>query len=124
MPIGLFDTVSAALSRALTLHQKRHEILASNVANVETPGYRSRDLEFTDALALAFEAGAVDHRTPVVSEARLVDRPSGSMRPDGNTVDIDMEMARLSYNRSRYTTYAEILTRRLGAVRRAIEGAE
>ncbi len=124
MPIGLFDTVSAGLSRALTLHHKRHEILASNVANVETPGYRSRDLEFKDALGMAFETGAADERAPVVSEARLVDRPSGSMRPDGNTVDIDMEMARLAYNRSRYTTYAEILTRRLGTLRRAIEGAE
>lgn len=124
MAIGLFDTVSAGLSRALTLHQKRHEILASNVANVETPGYRSRDLEFKDALAMAFEPGAGGETAPVVSEARLIDRPSGSMRPDGNTVDIDMEMARLAYNRSSYTTYAEILTRRLGTLRRAIEGAE
>jgi flagellar basal-body rod protein FlgB len=125
MAIGLFDTVSVGLSRALGLLQKRHEILASNVANVETPGFRSRDLEFKQALGAAFETGAaVDDAAPVVSEARLIDRPSGSMRPDGNTVDIDMEMARLAYNRSSYTTYAEILARRLGTMRRAIEGAE
>ena len=124
MRIGLFDAVSEGLSRALTFHQKRHEILASNVANVETPGYRARDLEFKDALASAFEAGGDDETAPTISEARLIDRPSGSTRPDGNTVDIDMEMARLAYNRSSYTTYAEILARRLGGLRRAIDGTE
>lgn len=124
MPIGLFDAISAGLSRALTFHQKRHEILASNVANVETPGYRARDLDFKDALATAFEVGVEGEAAPAVSEARLIDHPSGSMRPDGNTVDIDMEMARLAYNRSSYTTYAEILARRLGGLRRAIEGTE
>jgi flagellar basal-body rod protein FlgB len=126
MAIGLFDTVSVGLSRALGLLQKRHEVLASNVANVETPGFRSRDLDFKEALKAVFEPGAaaVDEKAPVVSEARLIDRPSGSMRPDGNTVDIDMEMARVAYNRSSYTTYAEILARRLGAMRRAIDGAE
>jgi flagellar basal-body rod protein FlgB len=124
MPIGLFDAVSAGLARALSLQQRRHEILASNIANVETPGYRARDLEFGDALASAFDAAGTGEAGFVASEPRLVDRPSGSMRPDGNTVDIDMEMARLAYNRSSYTTYAEILARRLGALRRAIEGAE
>ena len=117
MPIGLFDTVSRGLTQALSFHAQRHEVLAANIANVETPGYRARDIEFADALADAF--GAED--VPGAS-VRSLDRPSGTGRPDGNTVDIDMEMARLAENRGRFTTYAEILARRLAALRRAIDG--
>jgi flagellar basal-body rod protein FlgB len=116
MPFQLFDAISNGLARALSLHQQRHEILAANLANVETPGYRARDLEFTDVLAGAFAAEPVEGPA-----GRTFVRPSASGRADGNTVDIDMEMARLADNRSRYTTYAEILARRLAALRRAIE---
>lgn len=117
MPITLFDSISEGLTRALTFHHRRHEVLASNLANVETPGYRAKDLEFKAALDAAFEpspdAGA---------EGRIVDRPSGAVRPDGNTVDIDMEMARLADNRGAFMTYAEILARRIAGLRRAIDG--
>lgn len=119
MPFGFFDTISNGLAQALSVHHRRHEILAANIANVETPGYRAHDLEFKDALAGAFETQPTD-----APAARVFDRPSGQGRSDGNTVDIDMEMARLADNRGRYTTYAEILARRLAALRRAIESGQ
>jgi flagellar basal body rod protein FlgB len=53
----------------------------------------------------------------------VVDKPSNLTRPDGNTVDLDLEMARLADNRSTYTTMAEILGRRFAELRRAIEQA-
>ena len=117
MPVELFDWVSRGLSQALTLHHRRHEVLATNIANLETPGYRARDLQFKDALKAAF---AADEAPPV--DARVVDKPSGVGRVDGNTVDLDMEMTRLAHNRGSYTTYAELLARRLSGLRRAIEG--
>jgi flagellar basal-body rod protein FlgB len=117
MPVELFDWVSRGLAEALTLHHRRHEVLATNIANLETPGYRARDLQFKEALQAAFEAEG----TPPV-DARVVDKPSGVGRADGNTVDLDMEMARLADNRGSYTTYAEILARRFAGLRRAIEG--
>jgi len=116
MPIALFDSVSMGLARALSLHHQRHELLAANIANIETPGYRARDLEFKDALSAAFESGEVD-----LEDGRVIDKPSGAARPDGNTVDVDMEMARLADNRVSYTTFAEILTRRLASLKRVIE---
>ena len=124
MPIALFDSVSRGLAQALTFHHRRHEILATNIANIETPGYRARDFEFSDALEAAFDgretAGA--ERAGAFA-ARVVDKPSNLTRPDGNTVDLDLEMARLADNRSTYTTMAEILARRLSELRRAIEQA-
>ena len=54
MPNILFDPTIEGLARTLTLHQRRHEVLTSNLANVETPGYRARELDFQDALREAF----------------------------------------------------------------------
>jgi flagellar basal-body rod protein FlgB len=118
MPVGMFDSISAGLARALTVHHRRHEVLAANLANVETPGYRAHDVDFEQALE-----GAFTKQNPDAFAPRVVDRPSGVGRADGNTVDIDMEMARLADNRGRFTTYAEILARRFATLRRAIEGA-
>ena len=123
MPFTLFDSISAGLAQALTLHHRRHEVLASNIANLETRGYRARDVEFKDALRGAFETTGDANRLSG-AEPRVIDKPSGAPRPDGNTVDVDMEMARLADNRGSYTTYANILRRRLGALRRAIDSTQ
>src|SRR5947208_3609509 len=75
MPNILFDPTIEGLARTLTLHQQRHAVLASNLANVETPGYRARELDFQDALRQAFEetgAGAGEHvegRAPIELES-------------------------------------------------------
>jgi len=116
MPVTLFDSVSRGLAQALTFHRQRHEILATNIANIETPGYRARDLEFDEALQAAF-----DGQETSVDAGRVIDKPTSLGRADGNTVDLDMEMARLADNRGAFTTMAEILSRRLAGLRRAIE---
>jgi flagellar basal-body rod protein FlgB len=123
MPIALFDSVSRGVAQALTFHHRRHEILATNIANIETPGYRARDFEFDDALEAAFEGREMAKEQAGAFAARVVDKPSNLTRPDGNTVDLDLEMARLADNRSTYTTMAEILGRRFAELRRAIEQA-
>jgi flagellar basal-body rod protein FlgB len=123
MPIALFDSVNRGLAQALTFHHRRHEILATNIANIETPGYRARDFEFGDALEAAFEGQENAAQAAGAFAPRVIDKPSNLTRPDGNTVDLDLEMARLADNRSKYTTMAEILARRFGELRRAIEQA-
>ena len=49
----LFGRVTEGLGTALDLYQARHQVLAENIANSETPGYRARDLQFADQLAAA-----------------------------------------------------------------------
>jgi flagellar basal-body rod protein FlgB len=115
----LFDPTLEGLARALTLHQRRHEVLASNLANIETPGFRARELDFADALRHAFDA------TPPVPgdppAPRVIDDPAGAPRADGNTVDLDRQMAKLSANGMDYLALATILRRRLALLRLAIE---
>jgi len=65
MPSIIFDPIMQGLAQALTLHQRRHEVLASNLANVETPRYRARELDFAATLRDAFEArGTATRRRP------------------------------------------------------------
>ena len=123
MPNVLFDPTIEGLARTLTLHQQRHGVLASNVANVETPGYRARELDFREALQQAFEerapadGGLTVDRTPAVVEDRLAPR-----RADGSTVDMDQQMAKLNGNGMTYLALARILGRRVALLRQAIDG--
>ena len=119
MPNVLFDPTIEGLARTLTLHQQRHEVLASNLANVETPGYRARELDFQDALKEAFEGrgGGDDARASMVVEDK-----TAPPRADGNTVDMDMQMAKLNANGTSYLALARILGRRVALLRQAIDG--
>jgi len=120
MPSILFDSTMQGLAEAMTLHQKRHEILVSNLANVETPGFRARELDFETALKDAF----IDVERPRddVPETRVVEDLSAPARADGNTVDLDLQMAKLAANGGRYVALAKLLGQRIALLRQAIEG--
>ncbi|SRR5581483_11109335 len=121
MPINLFDGTMEGLSRALTLRQRQHEVLASNLANIETPGYRARDLDFRAALKEAF-AATEDKEGAAAPPARVVEDTQAPARADGNTVDVDLQMVKLSANAGAYTTLARLLKDEFNDLRVAIEG--
>ena len=121
MPNILFDPTLQGLAEALTLHQRRHEVLASNLANVETPRFRARDLDFDAALKEAFEGRQTDALT-VSNAPRVVEDVSAPPRADGNTVDLDLQMSKLGANGGRYVALARILALRIALLRQAIEG--
>ncbi|HEV7731437.1 MAG TPA: flagellar basal body rod protein FlgB [Candidatus Binatia bacterium] len=130
MPIPttpLFDPTLQGLSNALTVHERRHRVLATNIANVETPGYRARDTDFRRALDQAFTsagAPAVPGTTdPMDAATRMHEDLEMPARADGNTVDIDLQMAKLSDNTSRYAALARILTKRISLLRQAMDGS-
>ena len=91
----IFDTVHVALERAIQGAGLRHEALASNLANVNTPGYRRQDVDFHSALQAAMPGGRDSLLAAEIAPA--VDA-SAPMRPDGNSVDIDAEAANLAPN--------------------------
>jgi len=111
----IFSNVVRGLAGALELHQQRHRIISENLANVETPGYRARDLAFHDALDSAFagEAGA-----PQRAEAVL--DTSTPVKIDGNSVDLDLETTRLSDNAFRIVTLSRILAKKYAGLKETI----
>lgn len=113
----LFDTVQVALERALSGASLRQEALAENLANVNTPGYQRRDVDFQGALRSAMESGkAAVAATPM----EITTDPSAPMRADGNSVDVDAEAAGLAKNGLEYQALTTVLRSRSDILRSAM----
>jgi flagellar basal-body rod protein FlgB len=99
--VELFDTTYAALERAIAGASLRNDVLANNIANANTPGYRRMEVDFHSALARALETAASPKDVRGIEFAAATD-PSGATRVDGSSVDVDKEMASLSENALEY----------------------
>lgn len=108
------------LSRLLSVASLRHRVIAHNVANVNTPGYREHQVLFEDAFRQALSRG-VDGEALEVSPA-VVESEGGPERADGNNVDIDYEMARLGKNSTLARVYTQVMASYLAMARSAISG--
>lgn len=112
----LGDRLQPWFERALDLSARRHELLAANIANVDTPNYVPRDLEFRDTLSRELTDTTASSATPA-SFQRIDTAP----RLDGNQVDLDREMTRLASNRTFHELATEVVSRRLAMMRYAID---
>lgn len=99
--MGLFDTTQLGLEQALAGAQLRQRALANNIANANTPGFKRSDVDFQSSLKSALQAPDAKSRLHALTFEAKVDG-SSSMRADGNNVDIDAEMARLTENSLQY----------------------
>lgn len=133
----VFDRTMRLIERALDLGAARQRVIASNIANEETPGYRAKELYFRDALA-----AAVEGRPPIalaVTQARHIgprgdgvslvagkaaEMPAGELPLDANSVNLDLEMAKLSDNAMRYNTATTIMAQRFRQLVSAIREAK
>jgi len=108
------------LAKMLDVSDLRHKVLAQNVANVNTPGYRKLDVAFEDAFVRALSSG----RDGIAMQVRpqVVEGKGGVERTDGNNLDIDGEMGGLAKNTTLYKAYAQILAVQLAMMRSAIMG--
>jgi flagellar basal-body rod protein FlgB len=132
----IFDKTMGLIERALDLRSARQRLIASNVANEETPGYRATDLHFQDALASSAKGKfpvvlATTHDRHVGPSGagfrqvvgRVREVPAGDLPLDANTVNLEIEMAKLADNAMHYNSAATIMAIRLrqlvGAIRDA-----
>jgi flagellar basal-body rod protein FlgB len=117
----------AQLEAALRFREARQAVLAANVANLDTPGYRSVDLRFQDALGEAGVDLSRSHPEHLSGEAPggggyAVEIGPRGTRPDGNGVDPDRAVLELSRNAGEFGRQAEVLTRLLALARVAVSG--
>jgi flagellar basal-body rod protein FlgB len=131
----LFGTQSLrVLKRGLGIYSDRAKVHARNVANAETPGYRSQEVRFEQDLRLALrtEGASQPARTDPrhlgadgnLPAGRLAARnPVSAWNGNGvNDVDIDREMADVADNTLRYTVASELVRRAYAGMRNAIRG--
>jgi flagellar basal body rod protein FlgB len=121
---GLFGRRSVpALDTLMRFAEARHRAIAGNIANIDTVGYRTLDVpvaRFDEALARAFETGDFSMRADVLRPAPTAD--AGTLKPTGNNVDLDIEMAKMVRNQSLYSMAAALLAQQFSLMREAISG--
>ncbi len=99
---------SVLLERALSAASLRHKVLASNVANVDTPGYKRFDVAMQAAL----------RQDPGSPLADSIYRQSGtSLRLDGNNVDVEQEMALVAETEAYFNAVANCLIKQMATTR-------
>ena len=113
--------------QALLLRARRTEVLAANLANADTPGFKARDFDFAQTLsatgAEALERTHVRHLgTDRSADASLAYRVPFQPARDGNTVESDMEFARFAENSIGYQASLIFINGRIGILRTAIQG--
>lgn len=114
----------ARLAGVLGHSARRHSVLASNVANVDTPGYLPVDVKFDEELHRSI-ALAGEHKSHIKADrnqAETVYDLDSLPGPDGNAVDLDREMAKLAENSQRYSTTSKLVAKKLAMIRYAIDG--
>jgi flagellar basal-body rod protein FlgB len=135
MPLSL-DAYLGVQQDALKVQSKRMEVIAKNLANVDTPNYKAQDIDFKTALAQAGAPGAAlplatTTSNQIGNSATTGDiDSSGALKYrvplapslDGNTVDAQMEQAAFADNTVRYQATLTFLTGSLKELMTAITG--
>ncbi len=131
MPFS-FDSYLGVHQPALHLRAKRAQVLASNLANIDTPHYKARDIDFTEALQAASRGQGANtmrathamHIKPeqFISGSDLKYRNPYQNSLDGNTVEHQVEMAAFSDNAMRYMASVRFISGKFNTLRTAIKG--
>jgi flagellar basal-body rod protein FlgB len=121
-------------AQALTLRAERQRVIASNIANADTPGYQARDFRFADALQSAAGTSRAASGLAATASGHLPGLSGGPGQPvlqyrqpeqmslDGNTVDMDRERANFADNAVRYESTVRFINDQLRRVMSAITG--
>ena len=102
------DRMFPVLDNLLTQTSKRQQVLAANVANLDTPGYRTKDVTFAAELD-----GNLDMSSRVVE---VETKEKGN----GNNVDLDRELTEITKNGLQYVTLVQYLNQKIKTLRAAI----
>lgn len=125
-----FDQALGIHPQALSMRERRSEILAANLVNADTPGYKARDLDFQSILkqtmpsAQPLERTQAGHLAPQQSllEARMMYRNPGQVSLDGNTVEANVEQAKYAENAVQYQASLHFLSNNFSGLMTALRG--
>ena len=126
----LRDKTLDALASSLNFRNMRQELISSNIANADTPGYKSKRIDFEKALSRALDidgqlgmkatdskhydvgSGGFDNLEPTIYEDS-----NGVVSEDGNTVDREREMAMMVENRILHDASVNLLNKKIGLIK-------
>ncbi len=113
------------IERGLDAAWLRNDVIAQNIANVDTPGYKRKIVQFEEFLDNEMKTGRISHgKTKLSSDGmQITEAPAqSSYRSDGNNVDIEHEMALMAANSIRYNTLIQRMNGDFQKLRTVIRG--
>ncbi len=128
----IFDKTTAALGTALNMRLMKQNLISSNIANAETPGYHAKKIDFEEALSRALDidglrgmsTSSAEHYSVGGKSAKvrpdIYENPEGAINNDGNTVDLEREMSSLTENSIMYKAALQLINKKLAAIRYAV----
>lgn len=136
----MLDKIGQSISfykEALNLRAVRHSVLASNLANAQTPGYKARDIDFNAELSRVMQKGRQGaggglemaatqpghlsgkrvNMQMSLGQPSLLYRQPTQVKPDGNSVDMDMERTRFLENSIRYQSTLQVIGSKFASIK-------
>jgi flagellar basal-body rod protein FlgB len=107
----MVENAGASIERYMNIVSTRQKLVAANIANADTPGYQTKDIDFRAELE-----NQVSNSTPNVVEV-----PGLKTKNDGNNVNVDREAKLLAENALRFSVASNLARAELSMIRSAIE---
>lgn len=135
-PIYQLDRTAQMLQKVLDLRAQNQQVIGSNLANAETPGYSAKTLEFEDELRSAMNGKemiqATTHPGHIPLQPTTLSQVQGTLSEtmdktglgDENSVSVDQEMVKLSENQILYETAVTMLNKKLSLLKYTISGGQ
>ncbi len=133
--LGKLDDYFRVQESALKLRSARQELLASNIANADTPNYKARDVDFGAAFGSALEGRLAKPMTAsnakhlqaqssadIFPSSAVMYRKEAQSSIDGNTVNMDTELSAFADNALRYQAALTFMQKRIETMRTAVQG--
>lgn len=108
------------LSKLLDLTSTKNKVVANNIANANTPGYKKFEVLFEKELKKAVESKDVNKINKI--KEQIILSKDKSTRKDGNNVDLDKELVNFYKTSDRHNIYLEILSKKFKGMLAAIDG--
>ncbi|AFL88116.1 flagellar basal-body rod protein FlgB [Terriglobus roseus DSM 18391] len=108
---------AAAIERYLSLSTQQMKLTAANIANIDTPGYKTVGIDFEAEFSKALES----HNTDKPAEATVATVPGLTSRPDGNNVSVDRESMTMAATQLQFRTGIELLRHQYSQMMDAIK---
>ncbi|WP_112180837.1 MULTISPECIES: flagellar basal body rod protein FlgB [Paraliobacillus] len=128
--MSLFGGAISSLQNGLDYATTKNQTIANNIANVDTPNYKAKDVVFKNVLNQEMDSGFQAKRTnerhltfgSSESSSRIVSNNSTEYNHNGNNVDIDKEMTELANNQIYYQALVERMNGKLNSLQTVIRG--
>ena len=136
---GIFSNTIDLLGKSIDLRSKNQTLIASNIANAETPNFIPKKLAFDEELQSALKSGSTGQRSGATPHQRhipvrgagtdlhsvtgkIIETPAKTPGKDGNAVELENEMGKMSENQIMFNVSVQLLTKKFEGLRSAIKG--